>query len=194
MEYRPFQINHEMALKESTEHKMELVIHAARFLQKHGNELPDFVDMAFLTAQILADACDGGGSNSKWTAADLTAKVFKVIQEWGSSEGCCSDGDYFRYNPGKAVMLSKMPLTTGNLIYRAVNSERTEFLEVNRKAIFSLLTRVDGDAVSPYASYRHEQPIKIDEAHCSVKLYNEENGMEATVILGDKAAKLLAGH
>lgn len=194
MEYSPFETNYEMTLKESTEHKMELVIHAARFLQKHGNELPDFVDMAFLTAQILANACDGGGGNSAWTGADLNAKLFKVMQDWKSPAGCCSDGDEYGTSPMKSVVLSKLPVTTGNLIYRAVNSERSDFTEVNLKAIYTLLTRIDGDAVSPYASYRHEQPIKIDETHCSVKLYNEETGAEATVILKDKAAKLLAGY
>jgi hypothetical protein len=183
-----------MTLAKTTAHKMDLVIHAARFLQKNGDDLPDFVDMAYLVGQILADSYNTNGDNGEYTGADLVARLFKVLQAWQSNHGCCSWGDSFGTSPMDTVFLSKLPITTENLIYQSVNDYRTNFTDANRKSVYSLLTLLGDDVISPYTSYRHEDPIKIDEEHCSVKFYNESTGAEATVILTDRATKLLAGH
>lgn len=97
-------------------------------------------------------------------------------------------------SPSRTKVLSELPVTTGNLIYRAVNADRTNFTDANKKTIFALLSLLEEDAVSPLTTYRHEQPVQIDDRHFSIRLYNECKGAEATVILTHAAAKLLSGH
>ncbi|MEQ6570953.1 hypothetical protein [Pseudomonas aeruginosa] len=179
------------------------VLAYANFLRRNADGSEAFLDVILNLRELQENRASDNhyesndyyydGTND-YAMRDLIRKISTSLFEIEAREANFYDSVRPYSSENNAKILFDLPVTTGNLVYRAVTNDRTDFYDTNFKAISSIITLVEDNAVSPTVCYRHTQPVQVDEKFASVRVFNEETGAEATLILTMKSAKLLAGH
>lgn len=183
--------------------KATAVLAYANFLRRNAFGVEAFLDVILnlreMQEHLAYDnrydrTCFYYDSHNDDSCRDLVRQITTALFAIEASDANVHD-NIRPYDPqNNAQAFFDLPVTTGNLVYRAVTNDRTDFYDTNFKAISSIITLVEGNAVSPTVCYRHTQPVQVDEKFASVRVFNEETGAEATLILTMKSAQLLAGH